>query len=133
MDRSSVEDAIFVSPHVPATFSWSASVLTITLEDTRRGRVYTINIDDTARDAAWRRAAQAYFAQKSARAEACFDSRALRVFTSFKEHWLDFFAPEDAESGREYAAMSLEQRERQFERFRREFGLMTVALDATIF
>jgi hypothetical protein len=60
MDRDSVEEAIWVSPVAMATFSWSGDVLTITLEGTEMGRVYTINVDRSATDSAGNRLLEPY-------------------------------------------------------------------------
>ena len=74
----------------------------------------------SAEDRAWRRAAHAYFAQKTPLAELRFEPRSLRAFKSFSEHWHDYFAPEHPETLQQYLALPLEQRRAQFDRFRRE-------------
>jgi len=60
MDRTSVEEAILVSPMARPSFSWSGEVLTVTLEGTVEGRVYTINVAGTIRDQAGNTALEPY-------------------------------------------------------------------------
>jgi hypothetical protein len=60
MDRTSVEEAVWVSPMAMPTFSWSGSVLTVTLEGTELGRVYTVNVDGTVEDLAGNTAMEPY-------------------------------------------------------------------------
>ncbi|UCC92660.1 MAG: Ig-like domain-containing protein [Thermoplasmata archaeon] len=60
MDRTSVEEAIWVSPMATASFSWSGNVLTVTLEGTELGRVYTVNVDATLEDLAGNTALEPY-------------------------------------------------------------------------
>ena len=74
----------------------------------------------TAEDHAYRRAADAYFAEKGKIAHAGFEPKLLTVFLSFEDHWREFFAPVHPEQLREYLSSPFEVRKSQFERFRRE-------------
>jgi len=73
----------------------------------------------TAEDLAFRRAASAYFEDKGKLARNVLDEKNQGNFTSFEEHWRDFFAPSDPDKARAYLATPFEVRQAQFERFRR--------------
>jgi hypothetical protein len=60
MDRTSVDEAIWVSPLAIPSYSWSGEVLTVTLEGMELGRVYTVNIDATIRDTSGNTALEPY-------------------------------------------------------------------------
>jgi cytochrome b6 len=84
MDRTSVEDAIWVSPVAVPSFSWSGQVLTVTLDGTQLGRVYTVNVNRTATDLAGNRLLEPY----SLRYLAAPDPAADRPFF-YIEEWLE--------------------------------------------
>ena len=84
MDRSSVEDAIWVSPMAVASYTWSGPVLTVTLDGTERGRVYTINIDDTVEDQTGNTALEPYALRYLAAPDPAAD---IPVF--YVENWLE--------------------------------------------
>ena len=84
MDRSSVEDAIWVSPMAVASYTWSGPVLTVTLDGTETGRVYTINIDDTVEDQTGNTALEPYALRYLAAPDPAAD---VPVF--YVENWLE--------------------------------------------
>jgi len=84
MDRASVEAAILVSPAAVATLSWSGSVMTVTLEGTERGRVYTINIGTGVMDLAGNRALEPYALRYVAAPDPATDRPVFYV-----EDWLE--------------------------------------------
>jgi hypothetical protein len=84
MDRTSVEEAIWVSPMAMATLSWSGNVLTVTLEGTELGRVYTINVDRSVEDLAGNSAIEPYALRYVAAPDPAADTPIFYI-----ENWLE--------------------------------------------
>jgi hypothetical protein len=84
MDRDSVEEAIWISPMAVPTFSWSGNVLTVTLEGTQRGTVYTVNVDATVKDLAGNNALEPYALRYLAAPDPATDQPFFYI-----ENWLE--------------------------------------------